>query len=73
MNAVVEEKLVCVCVSKPQAKLWRVHMKYLHQSQLIKEDFIALSEALLTTSSFIQSDTCDLVTQICSVRCHYDS
>lgn len=70
MNAVLEEILVCVCVSEPQAKLLRVHLKYLHQSQLIKEEFGAMAEALLTTSSFIPSDTCHLVTQIRSVRCH---
>lgn len=70
MNAVLEEILVCVCVSKPQAKRLRVHMKYLHQLQLIKEEFRATAESLLTTSSFIQTDTCDLVTQIRSDRCH---
>lgn len=70
MNAVLEEKLVCVCVSKPQAKLLRAHMKYLHQSQLIKEEFRATAETLLTTRPFIQTDTCDLVMQIHFVRCH---
>lgn len=70
MNAVLKEKLVCVCVSKPRAKLLRVHMKYLHESQLIKEEFRAATETLLTASAFIRSDTRDLVMQIRSVRCH---
>lgn len=69
MNAVLEEKLICVCVSEPRAKLLRAHMKYLHQSQLIKEEFRATEETLLITSPLIRSDTCDLVTQTRAVRC----
>lgn len=53
MNAVLEEKLVCVCVSKPQAKFLRVHMKYLHQSQFIKEELRTMTEALLAASPLI--------------------